>query len=150
MESTGGWPVHPTVHRLYIGQVDYYSDYVEVRPVTGITSTAIIKFGKVQFSQHCIPDVLVTYIGPHFVNRVFTECAKQREYQRVILSPYRPKSKEIQLAIRVFKNLFEKALKDITKAVADSVELEKFTHSRHAVKLCPVVDVKKKKKNASP
>lgn len=66
-----------------------------------------------QFSQHCIPDVLVTYIGPHFVNRVFTECAKQWDYQRVILPPYRPKSKGIaQLAVRVVKNLFKKALKD--------------------------------------
>ena len=26
----------------YIGLADYYSDYVEVSPVTGITSTAII------------------------------------------------------------------------------------------------------------
>ena len=33
--------------------------------------------------------------------------------------------------------------------MADSVELKKFTHSRHAAKRCPMVDVKKKK-NASP
>ena len=77
-----------------------------------ITSTAIIKFGKVQFRQHGIPDALVTNNGPHFVRMEFTEFAKQWEFQRVILSPYRPKSKrKAQSAVKVVKNLFEKALK---------------------------------------
>ena len=68
--------------------------YVEVSPVRAITSTAIIKFGKVQFSQHGISDALVTDNGPDFVSRKITEFAKQWEFQLVILSPYCPKSKE--------------------------------------------------------
>ena len=117
-----------------------------ITPVTGITSIAIIKFGKVQFSQHGIPDVLVTDSGPHLVSREFTEFAKQWEFHQVILSPYRPKSKRKSLStVKGVKNLFEKALKDNKKTVADSVELEKFPHSQHTAKPYPVVDVKKKK-----
>ena len=96
-----------------------------------------------QFGQHSIPDALLTDNGPHFVRREFTEFAKQWEFQLVILSPYRPKSKrKAQSAVKVVKNLLEQALK-ITKTVFDSVELEKFAHSRHAAKPCPMVDVKK-------
>jgi len=36
----------------YIVQVDYYSDYVGVSPLRKTTSTAIIKFTRVRFSQH--------------------------------------------------------------------------------------------------
>ena len=97
----------------YVGLVDYYFDYVEVSPVRGITSTAIIKSGKVQFRQHDFPDALVTDNGQHFVNKEFTEFVKQWEFQRVILSPYRPKSKrKAQSAVKGVENLFEKALKD--------------------------------------
>ena len=96
-----------------IGLVDYYSDYVEISPVRAMTSTAIIKFGKVQLGQHGIPDTLVTDNGRHFVSRELTEFAKQWEFQLVVLSPYRPKSKgKAQSAVKVVKNLFEKALKD--------------------------------------
>ncbi|XP_044167162.1 uncharacterized protein LOC122951200 [Acropora millepora] len=93
----------------YIGLVSY----AETSPVRAITSTAIIKFGKVQFGQNGIADALVTDNGPHFVSREFTEFAKQWEFQLVILSPYRPKSKrKAQSGVKVVKNLFEKALKD--------------------------------------
>ena len=102
-----------TYSPYFIGLVDYYSDYIEISTVRAITSTAIIKFGKVQFSQHGISDALVTDDGRHFVSREFTDFAKQWEFQLVILSPYRPKSKrKAQSAVKVVKNLFEKALKD--------------------------------------
>ena len=44
----------------YIVLVDYYSDYDEVSPQKQTTSSAIIKFMKVQFSRHGIPGVLVS------------------------------------------------------------------------------------------
>ena len=40
----------------YIVLVDHYSDYVEVSPLRETTSAAIIKFMRVQFSRHGIPD----------------------------------------------------------------------------------------------
>ena len=50
---------------------------------------------------------------PDFVSRKFTEFAEQWEFQRAILSPYRPKSKKkAQSAVKVVENLFEKALKN--------------------------------------
>ena len=56
---------------------------------------------------------MVTDNGPHFVSREFTEFAKQWEFQLVMLSPYRPKSKrKAQSAVKVVKNPFENALKD--------------------------------------
>ena len=95
----------------YIGLVDYYSDYVGVSPVTGITSTAAIKFGKCRSAKMVFHRCLGNQ--PYLVKREFTECAKQWEYLRVILSLYRPKFKEgAQSSVKVVKNLFEKALKD--------------------------------------
>ena len=56
---------------------------------------------------------MVTDNGSHFISGEFTEFAKEWEFQLVILSPYRPKSKrKAQSAVKVVKNLFEKALKD--------------------------------------
>ena len=56
---------------------------------------------------------MVTDDGPHFVSREFTEFTKQWEFELVILSPYRPKSRrKAQSAVKVVKNLSEKALKD--------------------------------------
>ena len=76
-------------------------------------SPAIIKFGKVQFSQHGISDALVTDNGSDFVSTKFTEFAKQWEFQRAILSPNRPNPKnKAQSAVKVVETLFEKALKN--------------------------------------
>ena len=97
----------------YIVLVDYYSDFVEVSPLKEITASAIIKFMKVQFSRHGIPDVLVSDNGPQFANREFAEFAKNWEFQHVTSSPYHPKSNgKAESAVKVVKRLFKKALKD--------------------------------------
>ena len=97
----------------YIVLVDYYSDYVEVSPLRETTSAAIIKFMRVQFSRHGIPDVLITDNGPQFASREFAEFAKQWEFLHVTSSPYHPKSNgKAESAVKVVKSLFKKALKD--------------------------------------
>ena len=97
----------------YIVLVDYYSDYDEVSPQKQTTSSAIIKFMKVQFSRHGIPSVLVSNNGPQFTSNEFAEFGKQWEFQHVTSSPYHPKSNgKAESAIKVVKGLFKKALKD--------------------------------------
>ena len=97
----------------YIVLVDYYSDYDEVSPQKQTTSSAIIKFMKVQFSRHGIPGVLVSNNGPQFTSNEFAEFGKQWEFQHVTSSPYHPKSNgKAESAIKVVKGLFKKALKD--------------------------------------
>lgn len=98
-----------TLHsKDYIDLVDYYSD-----PLKQTTSSAIIKFMRVQFSRHGIPDALVSNNGPQFASREFAEFAKQWEFQHVTLSPYHPKSNgKAESGVKVVKSLFKKALKD--------------------------------------
>ena len=97
----------------YIVLVDYYSDFVEVSPLNATTSTAIIKFLRIQFSRHGIPDVLVTDNGPQFTSTEFAEFSKQWEFQHVTSSPYHPKSNgKAESSVKVVKSLFKKALKD--------------------------------------
>ena len=76
----------------YVVLVDYYFDFVEVSPLKDTNSTAIIKFMKVQFSRHSIPDVLVSDNGPQFTSREFADFTTQWEFQHVMSSPYHPKS----------------------------------------------------------
>ena len=110
MESTGGRAVHPTVQRLH------RLSWLLLR----------LCWGKLCHRDHVYSHHLVRESArqpkrysrclgnrSYFVSKEFTECAKQWEYQRVILSPYRPKYKErAQSAVKVVKSLFEKALKD--------------------------------------
>jgi len=97
----------------YIVLVDYYSDFIEVSPLRETTSAAIIKFMRVQFSRHGIPDVLVTDNGPQFASKEFAEFVKQWEFLHVTSSPYHPKSNgKAESAVKVVKGLFKKALKD--------------------------------------
>ena len=103
-----------TLHsKDYIVLVDYYSDFVEVSPLKQTTSSAIIKFMRVQFSRYGIPDILVSDNGPQFASREFAEFAKQWEFQHVTSSPYHPKSNgKAESAVKAVKSLFKKALKD--------------------------------------
>ena len=97
----------------YIVLVDHYSDYVEVSPLKQTTSSAMIKFVKVQYIRHGIPHVLVSNNGPQFTSKEFAEFAKQWEFQHVTSSPYHPKSNgKAESAVKVFKGLFKKALTD--------------------------------------
>ena len=97
----------------YIVLVNYYFDYVEVSPLKQTTLSAIIKFMKVQFSRHGIPDVLVSDNGPQFTSKEFAEFAKQWEFQHVTSSSYHPKSNgKAESAVKVIKGLFKKALID--------------------------------------
>lgn len=97
----------------YIVLVDYYSDYIEVSPITDATSSAIIKFLKVQFSRHGIPDVLVSDNGPQYISNEFAQFAREWEFKHVSSSPYHPKSNgKAESAVKIAKNLFKKAMQD--------------------------------------
>ena len=100
-----------TCSPYYIHQVAYYSDYVEVSPVRAITSTAVITFGKVQFSQHGISDALVTdrilWVG-NLLSLLNSGSPSMLSYHHIAPNP----KKKAQSAVKVVENLFEKALKN--------------------------------------
>ena len=76
----------------YIVLVDYYSDYIEVSPLTDTISSSIIKFLKVQFSRHGIPDVLVSDNGPQYISNEFAQFANEWEFRHVSSSPHHEKA----------------------------------------------------------
>ena len=97
----------------YIVLVDYYSDYIEVSPLTDTTSSSIIKFLKVQFSRHCIPDVLVSDNGPQYISNEFVQFANEWEFRHVSSSPHHQKANgKAESAVKIAKNLFKKALRE--------------------------------------
>ena len=97
----------------YIVLVDYYSDYIEVSPLTDTTSSSIIKFLKVQFSRHGIPDVLVSDNGPQYISNEFVQFANEGELRHVSSSPHHQKANgKAESAVKIAKNLFKKALRD--------------------------------------
>ena len=72
----------------YIVLVDYYSDYIEVSPLTDTTPSSIIKFLKFQFSRHGIPDVLVSDNGPQYISNEFVQFANEWEFRHVSSSHF--------------------------------------------------------------
>ena len=97
----------------YIVLVDYYSDYIEVSPLTDTTSSSIVKFLKVQFSRHGIPDVLVSDNGPQYISNEFAQFANEWEFRHLSSSPHHQKANgKAESAVKIAKNLFKKALRD--------------------------------------
>ena len=62
---------------------DSYSDFIEVGELKGTTPNYIIEFLKEQFSQHSIPDVLVTDNGPQYCCLEFTEFSREWEFKHM-------------------------------------------------------------------
>ena len=57
--------------KKYIKVVDYYSHWIEARPLHQTMPQVIILVLKSVFSQHSIPDMLVSVNGPQYMSSKF-------------------------------------------------------------------------------
>ena len=63
----------PFMGRMFLIIIDAHSKWLEVHPVTSITSTVTIQHMRTIFSTFGLPEILVTDNGPSFVSREFEE-----------------------------------------------------------------------------
>ena len=79
-------------NKEYVVLVDSYSDFVKVRQLKTAKSATLIEFYKEQFSQHGIPDVLMTDNGPQYTSRGFTDFAWEWGFRHLSSSPHHSRS----------------------------------------------------------
>ena len=71
----------------YLITVNYYSNYWEVDLLTSTTSRAIINKLRKIFSQHGIPETVMSDNGPQYASEEFKKFAKQWEFKHITSSP---------------------------------------------------------------
>lgn len=97
--------------KRYIILVDYFSNYVEVGELTGITSKQVINFMKSQFARHGIPAELVTDNGPAYSSMEFKKFMQEWEVHHVTSSPHYPQSNgKSERTVQTIKNLLKKCI----------------------------------------
>ena len=94
---------------FYIAVVDYRSKFVFVKGFKQCPSASqVIKYLKVLFSEHGIPEVVVSDNGPQF-REEFKMFAESYGFTHSPASPYWPKGNgQIERAIQTIKNILKK------------------------------------------
>jgi transposase InsO family protein len=93
----------------YLLLADYYSRVPFFRK-TGMTAAAIIQHMKIIFSEHGIPDEVMSDNGPQFASEEFRDFAKSYSFKHVTSSPRFPQSNGfIERMVQTVKKCLTKA-----------------------------------------
>jgi hypothetical protein len=96
--------------KTFLVVVDYYSRWVELRPLKKLTSSHTINHIKSMFGIHGIPDIVVTDNGPQFSSAEFRKFAKDYGFVHTTSSPRYPQSNgEAERCVQTVKKLLKKA-----------------------------------------
>lgn len=97
--------------KRYIILVDYFSNFVEVEELTGMSSRNIIRFMKSQFARHGIPAELVTDNGPAYSSSEFKRFMHEWEVRHITSSPHYPQSNgKSERTVQTVKNMLKKCI----------------------------------------
>ncbi|XP_059056153.1 uncharacterized protein K02A2.6-like [Achroia grisella] len=78
--------------KYFLLLVDYFSNFIEVSPLTSINSKAVILAMKDHFSRHGIPQELVTDNGPAYASKEFKMFSESWDFDHTTTSPNYPQS----------------------------------------------------------
>ncbi|BHF66177.1 hypothetical protein SprV_0200919300 [Sparganum proliferum] len=94
----------------YLILVDAYSKWPEIAPLNPPTSSATIAFLRRIFSQHGLPEVLVSDNGSQFTSSSFEDFCRQHNIQHLRSPPYHPQSNgQAERFVDTFKRALLKA-----------------------------------------
>ena len=89
--------------------IDAFSKWIEVFPMTTVTSSATISKLKVLFAQFGLPDTIVSDNGPSLVSKEFESYLTQHGIRHITSSPYHPASNGLaERAVQLVKNGLKK------------------------------------------
>ena len=93
---------------------DYYSKFQFVRKLSGqCTSQQVITLTKQIFSEHGVPEKVISDNGPHFDSQAYRNFAESWGFDHVTSSPYYPRSNGfIERCVQTTKNTLKKAKAD--------------------------------------
>nr|VZI51040.1 unnamed protein product [Spirometra erinaceieuropaei] len=94
----------------YLILVDAYSKWPEIAPLNPATASATIAFLRRIFSQHGLPEVLVSDNGSQFTSSTFEDFCRQHNIQHLRSPPYHPQSNgQTERFVDTFKRALLKA-----------------------------------------
>ncbi|BHF78836.1 hypothetical protein SprV_0602195100 [Sparganum proliferum] len=94
----------------YLFLVDAYSKWPEIAPLNPATASATIAFLRRIFSQHGLPEVLVSDNGSQFTSSSFEDFYRQHNIQHLRSPPYHPQSNgQAERFVDTFKRALLKA-----------------------------------------
>ncbi|BHF63607.1 hypothetical protein SprV_0200660100 [Sparganum proliferum] len=99
----------------YLILVNAYSKWPEIARLNPATASATIAFLRRIFSQHGLPEVLVSDNGSQFTSSSFEDFCRQHNIQHLRLPPYHPQSNgQAERVVDTFKRALLKARKEGT------------------------------------
>nr|VZI10430.1 unnamed protein product [Spirometra erinaceieuropaei] len=94
----------------YLILVDAYSKWPDIAPLNPATASATIAFLRRIFSQHGLPEVLVSDNGSQFISSAFEDFCRQHNIQHLRSPPYHPQSNgQAERFVDTFKRALLKA-----------------------------------------
>lgn len=103
----------PWMGRMFLILVDAYSKWIEAHAVSSSTSAVTIECLRKSFSQHGIPEIMVSDNGSCFTSEQFQGFAEKNGIRHITSAPYHPSSNGLaERAVQTFKSLMKKMTGD--------------------------------------
>ncbi|CAH2091431.1 unnamed protein product [Euphydryas editha] len=97
--------------KYFLILVDYFSNFIEVCPLTNMGTHAVITALKDQNARHGIPVELVTDNGPAYTSREFRKFCSTWCFTHITTSPYYAQANGLsERAVQTVKNIIKKSL----------------------------------------
>ncbi|GFO25113.1 Pol polyprotein [Plakobranchus ocellatus] len=95
-------------HETYLISVDYYSRYIDINKLSNITSNTVINKMKMNFSQHGIPETVISDNGRQFTSQEFKTFATVWNFHHITSSPHYPQANgEAERAVQTAKKILQ-------------------------------------------
>ena len=95
--------------KTYLLMIDYYSRWIEVRPLKRLDTKGTTDAMSSIFAVHGVPDIVVSDNGPQYASKEFKAFATNYGFTHVTSSPLYPQSNgEAERAVRTVKNILKK------------------------------------------
>ena len=95
--------------KTYLLMIDYYSRWIEVRPLKRLDTKGTTDAMSSIFAVHGVPDIVVSDNGPQYASKEFKAFATNYGFTHVTSSPMYPQSNgEAERAVRTVKNILKK------------------------------------------
>lgn len=97
--------------KYFLILVDYFSNFIEVNPLTNIGTRAVVTAMKDQFARHGVPQKLVTDNGPAYASKEFCEFSKMWDFEHITSSPnYAQSNGQSERSVQTIKNILIKSI----------------------------------------
>ena len=93
----------------YLLIIDYYSRWIEIAKLTGLTANSVINHTKSIFARYGIPETVVSDNGPQFSSDAYTQFAREYGFKHSTSSPNHPQGNgEAERGVQTIENLLKK------------------------------------------